>query len=97
MNNKINGLTSEELQNPVNLLSTVNETSTNKSKQRTFRKMFMQLTVDDYYLIERIAYQKKTTPYRIASAVVKLWLHNELVRPNKVEEAGALKSEDLEA
>jgi transcriptional antiterminator len=80
MNNKINGLTAEELQNPVNLLSTVNETSTNKSKERQYRKMFMQLTCEDYFLIEQIAHQQKTTPYRIASAVVKLWLHKQLVR-----------------
>jgi hypothetical protein len=42
--------------------------------------MFMQLTCEDYFLIEQIAHQQKTTPYRIASAVVKLWLHKQLVR-----------------
>ena len=65
---------------------TVNESSTSpKTLTRTYRKMFTQLSVADYYLIERIAYQKNSTPYKIASAVLTLWLHDELVRPAKDE------------
>ena len=69
--------------NPVfdlSFLETVNESSTKKPPLRAFRKMYTQLSTADYLKIEQIAYEKNSTPYKIASAVLTLWLHGELVR-----------------
>jgi len=77
---KNNNLQSQNPADILDSLETVNESSTKKPPLRTYRKMFTQLSMADYLKIEQIAYEKNSTPYKIASAVLTLWLHGELVR-----------------
>jgi hypothetical protein len=86
---KNNNLQSQNPSDILDSLETVNESSTKKIPQRTYRKMFTQLSTADYLKIEQIAYEKNTTPYKIASAVLTLWLHGELVRRVSVTDQDA--------
>jgi len=84
-------------QNPADVLEnllTVNESSTKKPPLRTFRKMYTQLSTADYLKIEQIAYEKNSTPYKIASAVLTLWLHGELVRREVTPPVRIQKTQD---